>query len=456
MTAEIAIMNKEAVALAADSAVTTFQGGAPKIFASANKLFALSRHHPVGIMVYGGANFMGVPWETVIKMYRVKLGSTALASVENYADDFVSFLQKESSLAPAGSQEMYVRQVLTAQFGRMARQIQDQVVSEVQGEPNLTSRDFDRLVRKVKTEVVESHYQRWRRADYAEDMNSASADALRRNYRSIIKQTKDTTIGSDLTTSASRKVTRLAGWVLSKYDGQDTSLEGSGVVIAGFGEEQLFPSVRAIIVSGIAGGLLKHRHFEGKSADIGAQNGSTIIPFAQEEMVQSFMEGIDPEYRGVLLGAVNGILKDYPATIIDNVEGISEQERKRLREDTAKASERIFEEFLEKLSTIGTEKFIGPVINTVASMPKSELPAVAEALVNLQSFKRRVSQEQETVGGPIDVMLISKGDGLIWIQRKHYFERDLNPQYFQSIAKEEHSGGTVAEHGDTCAQHGRE
>ena len=78
MTAEIAIMNREAVALAADSAVTITQGGAPKIFASANKLFALSRQQPVGIMVYGNASFMAVPWETVIKTYRAQLEGTAL------------------------------------------------------------------------------------------------------------------------------------------------------------------------------------------------------------------------------------------------------------------------------------------------------------------------------------------------------------------------------------------
>ena len=70
MTAEIAIMNKEAIALAADSAVTMDQERGQKIFTSANKLFALSKYYPVGIMVYGSASFMGVPWESIIKVYR--------------------------------------------------------------------------------------------------------------------------------------------------------------------------------------------------------------------------------------------------------------------------------------------------------------------------------------------------------------------------------------------------
>ncbi|MFC1941213.1 hypothetical protein ACFLWL_02240 [Chloroflexota bacterium] len=72
MTAEIVIMNKEAIALASDSAVTMTEEAGQKIFTSANKLFSLSKYHPVGIMVYGNANFMDIPWETIIKIYREK------------------------------------------------------------------------------------------------------------------------------------------------------------------------------------------------------------------------------------------------------------------------------------------------------------------------------------------------------------------------------------------------
>jgi hypothetical protein len=53
MTAEIAIVNKNAVALAADSAVTLRDPSTSKIYNTANKLFMLSKFEPVGIMIYG-------------------------------------------------------------------------------------------------------------------------------------------------------------------------------------------------------------------------------------------------------------------------------------------------------------------------------------------------------------------------------------------------------------------
>ena len=51
-----------------------------------------------------------------------------------------------------------------------------------------------------------------------------------------------------------------------------------------------------------------------------------------------------------------------------------------------------------------------------------------------------MSMDAETVAGPIDVAVISKGDGFIWINRKHYFERELNPQFFANYYREVENG----------------
>lgn len=61
MTAEVAIANKQAVALAADSAVS-IGPSADKIYTTALKIFQLAEGAPVGIMVSGAAEFLGIPW----------------------------------------------------------------------------------------------------------------------------------------------------------------------------------------------------------------------------------------------------------------------------------------------------------------------------------------------------------------------------------------------------------
>ena len=75
-------------------------------------------------------------------------------------------------------------------------------------------------------------------------------------------------------------------------------------------------------------------------------------------------------------------------------------------------------------------------------MPVQELVILAESLVEITSLKRRVTDELETVGGAVDVVAITRSEGLVWIKRKHYFEPGLNPRFFQrqSILKNDHGG----------------
>lgn len=77
MTAEVAVMNRSGIALAADSAVTIHLGPEQrKIYSSAEKLFLRSERASVGVMIYGDVDLLDVPWETVISLYRRQLGTT--------------------------------------------------------------------------------------------------------------------------------------------------------------------------------------------------------------------------------------------------------------------------------------------------------------------------------------------------------------------------------------------
>ena len=92
MTAEIGILNKQGVVLAADSAVTI---GGGKVYNSASKLFTLSANHSIGFMVYGDAEFVGIPWEVLIKKFSLEVGNTPLDTIENYVSSFFSFLNEK-------------------------------------------------------------------------------------------------------------------------------------------------------------------------------------------------------------------------------------------------------------------------------------------------------------------------------------------------------------------------
>ncbi len=114
LTCEIALMNRQAIALAADSAVTTI--GERKIFPSAEKLFSLS-NQPIGIMVYGNADLAEVPWETVIKRYKNYLKDKTFNTLKEYGDSFIKFLEENKmQLIPETAQERYMQETIKRCF----------------------------------------------------------------------------------------------------------------------------------------------------------------------------------------------------------------------------------------------------------------------------------------------------------------------------------------------------
>ena len=96
MSAGICIMNKQAIALAADSAVTI--GDHVAIHNSANKLFSLSKVAPVGLIIYANASLMSVPMEIIVKEYKHQLENKTFDSLNDYVEDFKSYIEANSDL----------------------------------------------------------------------------------------------------------------------------------------------------------------------------------------------------------------------------------------------------------------------------------------------------------------------------------------------------------------------
>jgi len=161
-------------------------------------------------------------------------------------------------------------------------------------------------------------------------------------------------------------------------------------------------------------------------------NDALIVPFARIEMVATFMEGIDPKYESELENELSQIFEEYPKAIIDSIDNIDTNEKEMLKDKLIKIGKDNFDNYKRKFYAYKRSSFVDPVIKVVGMLPKSDLAAMAESLVSLTSFKTKVSMALETVGGPIDVAVISKGDGFIWIKRKHYFSADLNAQFFSN------------------------
>lgn len=148
------------------------------------------------------------------------------------------------------------------------------------------------------------------------------------------------------------------------------------------------------------------------------------------------MEGIDPSYRQVEEAYLSQTLDRYGEAVVDSLKACNDEEKRILKERLKGVNEEIIKDHGKLLEDYRKRTYTDPVTKVVSGLPKDELAAMAESLVSLTSFKRKVTMESETVGGPIDVAVISKGDGFVWIKRKHYFKAELNPQFFANYYRE--------------------
>lgn len=425
MTAEIVIMNKEAVALAADSAVTIDQEKGQKIFTSANKLFALSKYYPVGLMVYGNASLMGVPWETIIKIYRKLLGEQKFDTLRDYADNFISFLDDGNKLFPDKLQKEYFYAIIFSYFHLIRNSIKNKIKADYfdKGRKVLKSQ-----IEQITSDLINKYYNDLEEKDNIPSIQENYSEDILINYGELIQKAIENVF--EKLPMSEEKLNQLRKISADLFTKDIFPKNISGIVIAGFGENDIFPSIKSFDIEIIVNNKLKYKERIYDKIDF--EKTAAIIPFAQNEMVATFMEGIDPNLQNQMEGYLSEIFNNYPEIIIDNIEKIDSDEKEEYKKKLIEISKEIFEHYLEQIKEVKRNCYINPVISVVNILPKDELASMAESLVNLTSFKRKVTMVTETVGGPIDVAIISKGDGFIWIKRKHYFKAELNPQFISN------------------------
>lgn len=428
MTAEIVVMNRLGIALAADSAVTIgkTQG---KIYTSADKLFNLCHNASVGIMIYGNASYVGMPWEIIVKTYRRERNNKKFESLEEYAFDFLEFLKIRNDLCTPKAQKTELKSLIGYVHCFVFEKIRDQLIEEEKNGTKITNRVLETTAAKQ----IKDHLEHIRKKFSALDgLPDKFPQKIRRKYgRLILDVRREIFQKYPLSSASIQKLTTLIIELICRHFFGPFE---SGIVVAGFGEKEYYPRFIALEMGGMVDG--QPRYQIQRKSHIDEDNGSSISAFAQQEMVHTFMQGIDPRINNIIRQSTVDLLAGITKIIISKVKNHNTTFGKQLESEINSAMGPFIKDLFESWDTKSREVHWGPITGIVSSLPKDELAAMAEALVNLTKFRRRISDEQETVGGPIDVAVITKGDGFIWIKRKHYFNSELNPRIMGRYFKE--------------------
>ena len=426
MTAQVAILNRSAVALASDSAVTV-QGARTNVYQTVNKVFTLSKYAPVGVMVYGSATIMGVPWESVVKVFRGSLGKTRFDTLDEYGHRFFEFLGQNDMLFPERAQREFVAGRAKDFASDLVEEIKKTTETRIEQDRPLPETDVPSIVASIIHKYHELWSQRGRLGWFGEGAEAAIATKFDAEISGALA------VLQHLPLSETDR-TRFRETVAMFFVRDHFLNPHSGVVLAGFGESQIFPAVNEYIVECVVDGRAKHTKKSRQTLQ--EHDGSMILAFAQQHMAESFVAGVHPEFREFIRSYLGKVFGEHHRAILEGLADI----KPAVKAEIEKRVQAVGQALLVDLDKAATEysrlKHIAPKLETVAVLPKQELAEMAEALVNLASFERRISGEAETVGGPIDVAVISPGDGFVWIKRKHYFKAELNPHFFSNYFRE--------------------
>ncbi len=419
-------MNNKAVAVAADSVVTVAVDGVPrKTFTGVEKLFEISKGRPIAMMIYANAEIMGLPWKTVINAYISQARNPKFSTVEDYANDFFKFLDKNAKLFPEKLQR--------EQYELMLKSMVHTIESRAQAIRNLIAANTGAGAVPDQGELVGMAvgqiYDRIMLTDWDEPRDDLThypngyADSIRKKYANEI----ETVLGEftrrhDLAEDVLAKVHELPVIIATKhYFPQGWPY--SGIVFTGYGKGQHYPEICSFEVSNVIGGFLKR----GKHIFTQLTNEEPVViqPFAQDRMIRTLLYGIDPDIENLLIYKTFELVPRLMDQILGAIPGLTEEQVEHAIE--AMQEEDLGETINDFFGTIFQHQamyHMVPVYSAIQALPEMDLANTAEALVNLNSFQQQVSLEIETVGGDIDVALLTP-EGFTWVKHPKHKQKQI-------------------------------
>ena len=402
MTAIVGVLNKRAVAIAADSAMTVKKDGQTKIYNSARKIFKISDSIPVGIMLSGNMDFMDAPWDVIMGQYRKYRDGRPLPHLKDYTDDFRTFLKTAEFLNNKETYRLYILSEMGNFYYRIKAEADKYMESYKNG---IIVYDYQCATRDALADAV---------IQYKDDGVSEEMKGL--SLQSFLKSTKDEFgLLKELMMEESVPTGNFKDWKKAFYEYMVSNcfVDESELVFVGYGENEIFPAIQSVTVTGVVGGRLRSR--EGVYGEITNTNDAMVFPFAQDDVMITLLKGISPSLFAHMSTLQEDSVEKARERIIDSLkeEGLSPEIVEKVK---AISFEDIGTGFCDKSLSFIQENYIDGLNAAVDCFSIREMADMAENLISVTGLQRHYTSLEESVGGPVNVAVITKEDGFRWVK----------------------------------------
>ncbi len=423
MTAIVGILNRHGIAFAADSAATLTISSTHKITNHANKIFELSRFEPIGVAMYGNMDFMKLSWEQIIKMYRKKLSNAKYDTLEEYSNDFIAYIRSIASLYQ--NEQHSQRQIcffVDSFYDEILKSSNEKLKAEnrEQSDENIVLTMFDKM-----NSLKESYKQ----YDACTDCLDLSLESFTTFCDEYVSKKLSQCVETN-SCPASFKTTFIETLFYILRSTSHIYAPSTGLVFFGYGEKNLMPAYYSYKISDLFEKRLKIQKIDEYVVD--GDRSACLAPFAQTDVANTVVRGIDDDLRSQFYSHNEKSLSLLVDTIVVKLREVNAPSEliNVLAELDVKTMAMAFKKDMDDFIW---DNYVSKLIDIVKFLSKEDLADMAESLVRMTGLKRHVTTDEESVGGPVDVAVVTKCDGFVWIKRKHYFAPELNPNYFHRI-----------------------
>lgn len=410
MTALVGVLNKRGAAIAADSAMTVFGNGSTKIYNNEQKIFSLSWKNPVGVMICNNLNFLTTPWALIFELYKEQRGDRIFPSLTDYVNDFIEFISSIKSLLTKEEKGVYYRNdfnnLLDAFRSIYSEKCDQELDKELVFPGDELSRScyaytFDVIREAINDDEVLPPLKTFSLGEFREEVIEPNIVFFEEERKRFPRM--DDNEWEELLQLFYRRLIS---------DDFNPPL-GTEIIFVGYGEDNVFPASQRLFVSGMVGDKIKYKIEE--ISEITHTMSAEIRPFAQTDVMLTLMQGVSPqldmEYREAT--------SELEESVMDDIVSILQEEKvphKIIQKVRDASLDKIHERYVERIDDFVRENYTGGVVNALEFFNLDEMAKMAENLIAVTNLQRHISSSEESVGGPIEVALITKTSGFKWIK----------------------------------------
>lgn len=153
--------------------------------------FMVSKYEPVGIMIYNNAEFMGVPWEVIVKEYRSFLSDNHKDYILEYANDLYNFI-----LTTDFGFEVYEKKYYKQTVCNFLSEVRENINTKYSKQVDILNRKLDdNEIKLITTEVAEKYYEIINLADDLSDVPKDLLIRIQEKYKDLFEECIESTIG---------------------------------------------------------------------------------------------------------------------------------------------------------------------------------------------------------------------------------------------------------------------